>query len=133
MRITITTAPGQALLLTVLILGFAALNFVLIGLATATQSGASATAFEQKATASAAATGCVEQAMERLGLSSSYAGNETLTVGTNSCTIRPIIVGSGTWTIETSAQVGNQITRYRTILTSRAPVNISSWTEIAGF
>lgn len=128
-----TTAEGQAMLISVLVLGFAALGFVLIGLATSSQASQSALAVENKAIASAAATGCAEQAIERLGLNSAYTGNETLTVGTQSCTIQPISSVSGTWIIETSAHIGDQFTRYKIVLSNRAPVMIDSWNEVASF
>ncbi len=120
------------MLLSLLALGFLALGFAMIGNASLIRASQSAVVYENKALASAAATACMEQAIDRLALSSGYAGNETLTVGTQTCTVRPVIAG-GTWTIETSAQVGNQRTRYRTILSSRAPVVITSWVEVASF
>lgn len=121
------------MLISVMVLGFLTAGFVILGMATTSQSSQSATVTENKLMASAAATACMEQAIDRLGLNAGYAGNETLTVGAQSCTVRPIITGGGTWTIETSAQTGATYARYRVILTSRAPVIISSWTEIAGF
>lgn len=124
---------GQVMVITLLILGFLALSFVLIGAATLGDEILVNLTLENKAYSVAAATGCMEQAMDRLGRNASYAGNETLNVASSTCMIRPVIVGSGTWTLETWAQTSNQYTRYRAILTSRAPITIDSWAEVGGF
>ncbi len=126
-------AQGQVMLISVMVLGFLTLGFVVLGIATASQTSQSATVIENKSMASAAAAACVEQAINRLGINAGYAGNEVLTAGAQTCIIRPIIALGGTWTIEASAQVGDQYARSRVILTSRAPVVIGSWNEVAGF
>lgn len=133
MRLRVHTASGQVLIVSLLVLGFLTLSFILIGTISLGDNAQVSVVMENKALADAAAAGCMEQAMDRLGLNISYAGNETLTVASSTCAVRPVIVGVGTWTIETWAHVGDQYTRYRTILTSRTPITINTWTEIAAF
>ncbi len=126
-------ASGQALLISLLVLGFLTLSFLLVGTLSLSDEEQVNLVLENKALSTAAATSCMEQAMDRLGLSSSYAGSETLSVTSSTCAVRPVIVGSGIWTLETWAQVSNQYTRYQVILSSRSPITIRSWTEVAGF
>ena len=126
-------ASGQAIIISLLILGFLTLSFVLIGASSLGDEMRVNVVLENEALSAAAATGCMEQAMDRLGLDATYVGNETLSVASSTCAVRPMIIGSGNWTLETWAQSNDQYTRYRVILTSRAPVTISSWTEIVGF
>lgn len=121
------------MIISLLILGFLTLSFVLIGNTSLNDEAQANLALENKAMSAAAATGCVEQALDRLGLSASYAGSETLTIASSTCSVRPVIVGGGTWTLETWSQYADQYTRYRVVLTSRAPIAIQSWTEIAAF
>lgn len=127
------TAPGQTLVISLLVLSFLTVSFVVIGISSLIEDSQANTALYNKTLAGAAATGCMERAMDKLGQDSSYAGNESLSVASSTCTIRPVIVGGGNWTLETWSQVQDQYARERAILTSRSPITISSWTEIAGF
>jgi len=106
---------------------------VVVGFASLSSEAQSRTAIEQKNMAASAATGCMEIAMVRLGLNAGYAGNESLTIGTTTCLIRTILVSGNVWTIETWSQVGDSYARYRGVLTSRSPVIVDSWAELAGF
>ncbi len=126
-------ASGQTLVITMLVLGFLTLTFTLIGFSSVSNESRINLVFEHKASSAAAAVGCMEQAMNRLGMNVTYPGNETLAVASSTCTVRPVMFGNGTWTLETWAQSGDQYTRYRTILTNRTPISISSWTEVADF
>ena len=81
----------------------------------------------------AAATACLETAIDRLGRDSEYTGDETIDLGGGSwCTIRPIIEDT-TWTVEAESSIGLATTRIRAILSSRNPVVIDSWDEVAEF
>lgn len=132
-RSRIHLASGQALIISLLVLGFLTLSFVLVSAVSLSNESQANFVLENKELSAAAATGCMEQAMNRLGLDVSYAGNETLTVASSTCTVRPVIVGAGNWTLETWARNGDQYARYRAVLTGRAPVIIGSWAEIAAF
>lgn len=127
------TAPGQTLVISLLVLGFLAVTFVAIGISSIVEDLQADAALYNKVLAGSAATGCMEHAMDSLGRNAAYAGNETLTIASSTCAIQPIESSTSTWTIKTSSQVGDQYARYLAILSSLSPVTISSWTEVAGF
>ena len=126
-------APGQVMLISIMILSFLTLSAIVVGLAAIARESRSTTVIENKALAAAAATACAEQAMDRVGRNELYSGNAVVEVADMECGIRPILFNAGTWTIETYAQVGQQIARFRLILSNRAPVEILSWEEVATF
>ncbi|MCR4256755.1 MAG: hypothetical protein NUW08_03555, partial [Candidatus Uhrbacteria bacterium] len=76
-------ASGQTLIVSLMILGFLALGFILIGFASISSELQVATVLENKERSVAAATACMEQAMDRLGRNASYAGSETLIVASS--------------------------------------------------
>lgn len=126
-------APGQVMLISILILSLLTLGSIIIGITAIVRESQSTSAMENKALASAAATACMEQAMDRLGRDIDYAGDEVLDVVDMNCVIRPIVYDGAAWTIETYSWVNNQVARYRVVLTSRTPVYIESWQEVATF
>ncbi len=79
-----------------------------------------------------AANSCMELAFDRLGRNVNYGGNETILVGGNPCTVRPIL-GSSPWIIETESVLGRERARYRANLSSRNPIIITSWEEVSNF
>lgn len=126
-------APGQVMLISILILSLLTLSSIIIGVASIIRESQSTSAMENKALASASATACMEQAMDRLGRDIDYAGDEVLDVVDMNCVIRPITYNGAVWTIETYSWVNNQVARYRVVLTSRTPIYIESWQEVATF
>jgi hypothetical protein len=127
------TAAGQTALIAMLILGFLTLGFVIIGLSSVISEMRTGSALENKGLASSAANGCLDEAIDKLGRDHEYVGNETLTIASSTCVIRPIISTTSTWTIETSSQVSDQYARYRVILSSLTPVTVSSTKEVISF
>ncbi len=121
------------MLISILILSFLTLGSIIIGVTAIVRESQSTTAMENKTLASAAAMACMEQAMDRLGRDIDYAGDEVLDVVDMNCVIRPIAYDGAAWTIETYSWVNNQVARYRVVLTSRTPVYIESWHEVATF
>lgn len=122
---------GATLIITVLILTAILLD---LAIEAGSELGAEfqvSIALQNKKIAESTATGCTEHAIETLGLNGSYAGNETLAISGNSCTIRSITFAGSAWTIETESRVGQSIARFRTVLSRRAPVTIVTWEEIA--
>lgn len=78
---------------------------------------------------------CVERALRSLRTSSSYEGNETLTLTTGSCVLQPI-GGSGNLNRIICAKgiVGNIVRRVEVQVTRLRPAGeISSWQEVADF
>lgn len=126
--------PGQVMLTSIMVMGFLTLTAIVIGITAIARESQSTLAMENKTLATAAATACMEQAMDRLGRDEFYSGNETIAVADLECGVRPILYNAdNTWTIETFSQVNDQIARFRVNLNSRAPVLINSWEEVATF
>lgn len=121
------------MLISIMILSFLTLSAIVVGIAAIARESRSTMAIENKALATAAATACAEQAMDRLGREETYSGNEVLDVADMECGVRSILYHDNTWTIETYSQIGDQIARFRLILSNRAPVVIDSWEEVATF
>jgi hypothetical protein len=78
------------------------------------------------------AEGCAEVALLKLGLNPLYAGNETVTIGSESCTIRPVLLGVPT-TIETEATKNSRTYRLRIELLLPTPLVVNSWRRVAEF
>lgn len=122
--------PGYILLMSVLITAVILFQFTILGLQHLARERQIFTAFYNKRLSHTLTRGCMEHAINSLGRLATYTGNETYAINGNTCTIWPIIVGTNTWTVETSATVGQQTTRMVAVLSSRAPVTISSWQEV---
>lgn len=81
------------------------------------------------------ADACAEYTLMKLGSVLNYAGNETVTIGENSCFIRPIS-GSGNFNriIEVQSTFSNQTRKIRIQVSQISPVmQITSWQEVADF
>jgi hypothetical protein len=125
-----TKRPGNALIISLLILTAVMTSYALLGITTGIIESQNMTALENKKIAESAATACMELAFNRLGRNSVYTGNETIAVATSTnCVIKTIVVGTGMWTIGTEASSSLQYVRQKAVLSSRAPVVITSWTE----
>ena len=121
------------MIFTLMILLTIMLGFAFIGAMTLRneQEGVMTSMHEKQAQASA--TACLETAIDRLGRDSEYTGDETVDLGSgNVCTIRPIIVDTD-WTVESEATVMTATARMRAVLSSRSPVVIDTWEEVASF
>ena len=128
-----TRFQGQVLLISTLVLSVVLLQIGLLGMIALISSSQSTSALENKRIAVASASACMESAMNRLARNGDYLGNETLMVASTTCAIRPIAGSSVPITIETRAQVGNQHARIRAMFSSRSPMAITSWVEVANF
>lgn len=81
--------------------------------------------------AKALAEGCAEAALFARRNDDTYAGNETIAIGTGSCTIRPILVGPSL-VIETQATANTRVYRLR-VEVDVATFTISNWQRVASF
>lgn len=79
------------------------------------------------------AEGCAEAAIMNINLDVEYAGDETLTIGADSCTINPITTVGSTKTIETSAAVRTSIYRLKVTVTVANPPVVTSWRRVVSF
>lgn len=124
---------GGVMIVTMLIMMSIMLSFAVVGIATVLREGMDYTEDLNARSAEQGANACADTAIERLGLSSSYAGNETLTLGDGTiCTIFPVL-NSGGWTIQTESWVKNRVARIQVILDNRNPVDIVSWNKVEHF
>lgn len=87
---------------------------------------------EDHVAAKALAEGCAEAALLQIGQDENYAGDVELTIGGQTCTIRPILSGPPV-TIETEAVVSGRPYRLRVELSDTSPVTISSWERVTQF
>lgn len=76
------------------------------------------------------AKGCLDHAKLKLA-QGSYAGNETITIGTNSCTIDPITTNSGNTIIVSKATITNTTTKLKLTVNS-STLSIVSLEENSG-
>jgi hypothetical protein len=125
-------ARGNVMLISLLILLAVLLGFAIVGMVLSVGEEQGGTAALNKAKARQASTACLETAMDKLGRDAAYAGNETVTVASTTCSILAV-TSSTTWMIRAQATVGTEISRERVILSSRSPITIQSWTEVPSF
>ncbi len=92
----------------------------------------SSTAVAQGLEAKSAAEACAEVALLNLAEDPTYAGNESITIGSSACTIQPIASGTPT-VVETEASVGERTYRLHVEASSLDPVTISAWERVATF
>lgn len=77
---------------------------------------------------------CAEIALEKLRQNNSYSGNETISLSTGTCTIRPISGSGQTKTIELSSNVNSYTRKVRIITSQLTPlILVSSWQDISDF
>lgn len=124
---------GAALLISVLVLTTILVGFAAIGARTFINETQSLSSLANKKRAEALAAACMDEALYRLGTNASYTGSETITLGSEVCTIRPVSSGGGIWTLETEAMVGSLPGRLRATLSSRSPIIITSWNSVPSF
>lgn len=87
---------------------------------------------EFKDAARSAAEGCLEYARLSLATNPSYAGNETISVGSSTCAILPIETGTSTIIIKASSTVQNAQTNIKLTVDS-ATLQTVSKEEVASF
>lgn len=74
---------------------------------------------------------CMEQTLLLLADDAAYTGNETITVGENTCIISTITANGTTRTIQTSSTVSGHTRRLQVIVSNvNPPLQISSWQEV---
>ena len=123
---------GFTLVISVLVLSTIMLMIAIAAARGLTGELAGGFAVEQEIRAQSLAEGCAESALNALREDHGYAGNETLTIGTGTCTIRPILFGATT-TVETAAIVNNHPYRLRIVISNLSPFTISSWERVSVF
>jgi hypothetical protein len=132
---SVAVRPGYVFLVSVLVIGAiastTAVSLVLLGLA----AGQTGLAVSQSAQALGNANTCLERTLRSLRLDLSYAGGETFTLGTGTCTVRGI-GGSGNAhrSICVEGQVRQTVRRLQADLDEVFPaVKVDSWREVEEF
>ncbi|PIR37991.1 MAG: hypothetical protein COV34_02800 [Candidatus Zambryskibacteria bacterium CG10_big_fil_rev_8_21_14_0_10_42_12] len=90
---------------------------------------------EYKEMSVALAEACIDNAILRIISDETYGGNETLRVGDEICTIRPVQIdapSAGMYTIETQAAFNEATTNLRVVIDGN-DYSIESWTEVQSF
>ncbi len=124
---------GGVMIITMMIMMSIMLSFAVVGIATVLREGQEYGEDLNMRSAEQGANACADTAIERLGLNSSYTGNETVTLGNGTvCTIYPVI-NAGGWTIQTESWVNNRVARVQVVLDGRNPVSIVSWNKVEHF
>lgn len=88
--------------------------------------------FEVKDSTRAIAEGCIEKALLELSNDEAYTGNESVSVASSTCTIRPILSGAGTKTIQTSATISDKTTNLELVV-DEATFEAISFEEVSSF
>lgn len=90
---------------------------------------------EQASKALAASHGCAEYALLKLRQSPSYAGNETLTIGGDTCEVLPIGgIGNNNRLICSEGRSGDSVRRMEIVVGQVLPeTTIYSWQEVSRF
>jgi len=78
---------------------------------------------------------CAEEALMKLAESSSYSGDETITINGNNCQILPVEnLGGESRRIKVSATLYNQTKRIKIEISQLTPrITVSSWETVSSF
>lgn len=79
------------------------------------------------------AEGCAETALMEIRRDPAYAGNETVSFGADTCTIRPVLLIAGITVIQTEATVDGHPYRLEIELDDADAVNVTSWAHVTVF
>lgn len=127
---TLRTKASTAIT-TVLILGSVSAIIASLMLFQSTDNAISAKVLREGEKAAYAAESCAEIALEKLRISTSYTGNESITLSdTQDCSIGTITSSLGSYTIPVSATNGESTKRIQVVVDSVATsIIIESWKE----
>lgn len=125
-------SSGYVALLSALIISAAlALIIITLGLVSyLDRANIAATHYKEKSRALAEA--CVNVALLKLVANSSYAGNETITVASDTCKIVSVVPAGANAVISAQAQFQNDYTDYR-VTAATGTASIVGWEELQSF
>lgn len=123
---------GYIALLSVLILGAAAVAICLVLLTSGADSQRAGIVEQQSKQARALATACAEEALQQIHDNIAFAGSNTLSIGQGSCTYTVTVATGTTRTIVVSGTVGTVVRKNQVSVTIGASnITISTWQEIS--
>jgi len=122
---------GYIALLSVLILGAAAVAICLALLTTGADSQRSGIVEQQSKQARALATACAQEALQQIHDNIAFAGSNTLSLGQGSCTYTVVVSAGTTRTVTASGTVGVVVRKAQVYVTIGASsISITSWQEV---
>jgi hypothetical protein len=125
-------SDGYIALLSVLIVGAAAMAIAVALLVTGSDAQRSNLVMQQSIQARQLAHGCVDEALQKIHDSSSFVGSGTVTLDTGSCTYTVTNTGGSNRTITTNSTIGNVVRKVTTYVTIGASsISITSWQEVS--
>ena len=123
---------GYIALLTVLIVGAAALSIGLLLLVVSADAQRATLVVQQSVQARNLASACAEEALQVIHDSTAYTGTSSLTLGAGSCTYTVTTTGTSTRTIDTAGTVGSVVRKTKVYVTiGSSSISISSWQEVS--
>ena len=120
---------GYALLVSVVVIATVLVMLATVSARRVQDSSFTALDLNHQLQAKALAQGCAQEALLKRSIDSQYAGNETITIQGETCTILPI---SGQF-IDVEANVQDRYYRLHIGLTADEPPEISSWERVVSF
>lgn len=88
---------------------------------------------EEKARSLALTEACAETALQRIVDTTQYNGNEVVYVGTDSCTIDPVVKAGKKRTVYVHGIIGDSTTRIKIEIQSVDIMNLDFFDEVASF
>lgn len=88
---------------------------------------------QQSQQAKSLANACAEYGLEKLRESTGYAGNETLTIGSSTCSVLAVLgSGNSNRTVQTTSTVGTITRKIKVLVSQVTPqIQLTSWQEVA--
>lgn len=127
-------ARGFAVLFSVIVMGAIGTVISVMLLVQSVQSNKNSLSSVHAASAQRMADACAEYTLNALRANQSYSGNETVTIGSQNCSISPLEGSGQTRTIKTQSTVGSSTKRVRAITSQVTPaIMLSEWREVADF
>ncbi len=126
----IVREDGYIALLTVIIVGAAAMAIALTLLLTGSDAQRSTLITQQSIQARQLAHACTEEALQVIHDSTSYTGTGTLTLGAGGCSYTVSSTGASTRTVTTTGTVSSVVRKVTANVTIGAStISVSSWKE----
>lgn len=122
---------GYIALISVLIVGAAALAIAVSLLITGTDTQRVTGGAQASMQARKLADACAEEALQKINETSSFTGNGDLNLGQGSCTYTVTNTGGSNRTITTSGTVNEAIRKVQVYVTITTSINVTSWQEVS--
>ncbi|HEU5121785.1 MAG TPA: hypothetical protein VFT59_02985 [Candidatus Saccharimonadales bacterium] len=123
---------GYIALLSVIVVGAAAMATALVLLTTGTNTQRSTLVLQQSIQARQLALACAEEALQLVHDTTAYTGTGSLTLGVGTCSYTVTSTGASTRTITTTGTVNDVVRKTAVYVTiNSSSISISSWQEVS--